>query len=126
MPSASRVEQDYKKIVAALKKAGFKETEATKSKIFTLVYLSDTAKGYISIRHDYETDRSTVIAEFFGKTDTQLNGLGGEMHLVDFTPRKKNIKVYNGMNYGKCKEQFVMLGRFMLQATAIYKEMSEF
>lgn len=123
---ASRVDGHYKKLVAALKKAGFKETDTTKSKIFTLVYLSATAKGYISIRHDYEKDVSTVIAEFFGKTDTHLTGLGGEMHLVDFTPRKKNIKIYNGYNAEGCKKQFNMIAPFMLQASEIYKAMSEF
>lgn len=115
----------FKAVVAALQKAGFEVGKPTKTKIFTLTYLTKHSKGYISIRHDPDNNMSAVIAEFFGDTKTQVKGIGGEIYMVRIVPKLDNVKFYRGLNKAKCEADFAKYGAFMLKAVAVFKAMEQ-
>ena len=113
-------------VTTKLKQLGFKAAPPTKSKKYSLVYSSATAKGYISIRYDSAKNVSAVIAEFYGQTKSKGEGIGGSMYLVRIVPNMDNVIYYRGYNEKRCQAEFVKIAKYMMRAAIVFAALGKF
>jgi len=120
------IDKQFDQATRALEKLGFEQGPTTKSRIFTLTYLTKNAKGYVSIRYDKSQGISTVLCEFYGRTSTLEQGLGVDIRLVDITPRTSTATYYKGLDTARCKREIVSMLPYMMQGVAVFAQMKAF
>ncbi len=83
-------------------------------------------KAYVSIRYDYTNQFSTVMAEFWGRSKTRLPGIGAEVHLIEMTPRQKNLQRFPGEGGAKVTAHFADVAKLMASAVAVMDALEAF
>jgi hypothetical protein len=124
--ATAKIAADFDKATRNLERVGFEQSQTTKSRIFTLTYLTKNAKGYVSIRYNADSNESFVLCEFYGCTRTLEKGLGIEARLIDFTPRLNNIVYYKGLDMARCRQHVILMAEFLQAGVGIYHLFSKF
>ena len=120
-----QINKKYAVAIDQIKDLGFVESKATKSKILSLTLVTSNVKAYISVRHDYQKDISAAIGEFFCKSKTDTDAVGGEIKLVRFTPKNNTVKFYQGMDLVRCQSDFIRIAGHFIKAFEVAKSMSK-
>lgn len=94
--------------------------------MYTLRRETSRTKAYVSIRYDYNNGYATVMAEFWGRSKTRADGVGAEIHLIEITPRQKNLKRFPGVGGDKVVAHFVDVCKLMVRATKVFNALEEF